>query len=337
MSGFVLDRAIEALETDGVVAIPTETVYGLAALITSPLGIKKIFSVKKRPFFDPLIVHVSSKKMAETLTTDWNPLVDFLAEHFWPGPLTFVLPKSTAVDSMITSGLETVGVRMPKHTLALSLIDRLGIPLAAPSANRFGKTSPTTAAHVKAEFPDENLVILDGGESQVGLESTVLHISRLENHYRLSILRKGAVTKTDLEKALSYQKFQVEFIEALSKKESPGHMKHHYMPEIPLVMVHGSALSEAEILQLAQEKMKDLPTEIDGVSILKPTQFRKSQELLLPVESAQAARVLYSELRKLSTQKKVDLLYFRLQAHHESEPWQAIMDRLTKAASLIIN
>lgn len=337
MSGFVLDTAIEVLQKDGVVAIPTETVYGLAARISSPVGIKKIFTTKQRPFFDPLIVHVSSKKMAETLTTDWSPLVDFLAEHFWPGPLTFVLPKSTAVDAMITSGLETVGIRMPKHSLALSLIDRLNEPLAAPSANRFGKTSPTSAEHVRSEFPNDHLVILDGGPCDVGLESTVLHISHVENSYRLSILRKGAVTKSDLERALSYQKFQVEFVEALSKKESPGHMKHHYMPEIPLAIVIGPQLSEKEILEKAQEKMKDIPDEVEGVRIVKPQQFRQVRELVLPSDAAQSARLLYSELRNLSTQKTTDLLYFRLQPAHSQEAWQAVMDRLTKAASLILN
>lgn len=334
---FVLDKAIQVLQEDGVVAIPTETVYGLAARISSPEGIKKIFSTKKRPFFDPLIVHVSSKKMAEKLTTDWSPLVDFLAEHFWPGPLTFVLPKSSTVDPMITSGLETVGIRMPKHSLALSLIDRLAEPLAAPSANRFGKTSPTSAVHVRSEFPHEDLVILDGGNCEVGLESTVLHISRTDNQYRLSILRKGAVTKSDLEKALSYQKFQVTFVEALSKKESPGHMKHHYMPEIPLAMVIGSQLTEQEILIKAQEKMKEIPDQIEGVSIVKPKQFVQARELVLPADPAQAARTLYSQLRNLSHEKTTDLLYFRLQAPHSQEAWQALMDRLTKAASLILN
>lgn len=336
MSESQIERAVELLKKGQVVGIPTETVYGLAALISSPEGISRIFSTKKRPFFDPLIVHVSSKKMAETLTTDWSPVADFLAEHFWPGPLTMVLPKSEKVDPMITSGLETVGIRMPKHSLALSLIDRLEEPLAAPSANLFGKTSPTTAEHVRSEFKEENLLVIDGGACEVGLESTVLLIKRNGEQYQLSILRAGHITQSVLEKSLTGARFQFLFTESIDRRQSPGQMKHHYMPEIPLVLVRNPDLTGQDIRQIAQNKIQELPDQVEGVQIKKVKQVNKMAELVLPSDPALAARLLYSELRRLSENKSLDLLFFKFMPEHGQEPWLALMDRLTKAASLIL-
>jgi L-threonylcarbamoyladenylate synthase len=337
MKPLILDQAVEKLKAGDVVAMPTETVYGLAARIDSESALRKIFSVKNRPFFDPLIVHVSSKTMAYPLTTDWNPLADFLAEHFWPGPLTLVLPKSEEVNPLITSGLQTVALRMPKHSVALSLIERTGVPLAAPSANRFGRTSPTTAQHVRSEFPDHNLTILDGGACDVGLESTVLLIERNQSHYGLSILRAGQVTKNGLEKALSSQRFSYEFKEVVDKNKSPGQMKHHYMPEIPLVLVHSKTMLDSEVIPAAEGKIKDLPDSVEGVEIRKPQKIQKIVELQLPEDPNLAARVFYSELRKLGESAQADLIYFRLKAIHAGEGWQALLDRLTKAASLILD
>ncbi len=332
-----LETAVQRLQNGDVVAIPTETVYGLAARIDSPNGIRRIFSTKQRPFFDPLIVHVSSKEMACTLTADWSPLANFLAEHFWPGPLTLVLPKSAQVDSMITSGLPSVGIRMPKHTMALSLIEKVGVPLAAPSANRFGRTSPTTAEHVASEFPESDLLILDGGPCEVGLESTVLHIQREGDHYKLSILRAGGVSQAELERTLQSQKFSFSFHNSLSKKESPGHMKHHYMPEVPLVLVKNLALSEDQILEETRKQISKLPDEIENVQIRKPQKIESAGELRLPAEAPLAFRLLYAELRRLGESQQHDILYFRLMDFHQQPQWEALMDRLSKAASLILS
>ncbi len=331
-----LDLAVQELEKGNVVAMPTETVYGLAASIDNHEGLKKIFSTKQRPFFDPLIVHVCSKDMARNLTTDWSPLVDFLAEHFWPGPLTMVLPKSTAVDSLITSGLETVGIRMPSHSVALSLIEKLGRPVAAPSANRFGKTSPTTAEHVKSEFPNESFLILDGGASLIGIESTVLLVKHFNNEYELSILREGHVSRTELEQSLKNKKWSFSFIDTVSKKESPGHMKHHYMPSMPLLLLQNHGLSDQEICDRAQLQIAQLPSQVEGVEILRPQSMKRFVEMHLPENSALAARELYSMLRKMSDNDDVDFILFRLRSIHFTESWKAIMDRLTKAASLIL-
>lgn len=332
-----LETAVQHLKSDQLVAIPTETVYGLAAAINSEAGIQKIFSTKKRPFFDPLIVHVSSKAMAKKLTSDWSPLTDFLAEHFWPGPLTLVLPKATDVNPLITSGLQTVGIRMPKHSLALSLIDLLGVPLAAPSANRFGRTSPTTAEHVKNEFPDDHFLILDGGACEVGLESTVISIHRNDqDFYSLSILRAGQVTQSEIKESLT-PKFEFEFVEARDKRSAPGQMKHHYMPEIPLILVRNPNLSENEILEQTKTRLQKLPDEIESVQIRKPSHLNQIKEMLLPQDAALASRTLYSELRNLATDQKAQAIYFRLHKYHDSEDWKAAIDRLTKAASLILD
>lgn len=331
-----LDQAVEKLKSGDVVAMPTETVYGLAARIDSPEGIRKIFSTKQRPFFDPLIVHVCSKEMALQLTTDWSPLANYLAEHFWPGPLTLVLPKSAKVDPMITSGLNTVGIRMPKHSLALSLIEKVAVPLAAPSANRFGRTSPTQAEHVRTEFPNDSVFVLDGGPCEVGLESTVLHIQRNGEQYLLSVLRAGGVSQQELERSLQNQKFNFAFHTSLSKKESPGHMKHHYMPEVPLVLTSGSALTEGQILAETRQKLSQLPDEVEGVKIRKPANLQKAGELVLPAEAPLAFRSLYAELRRLGESGLYDLLYFRLKPEHQQPEWAALLDRLTKAASLVL-
>lgn len=335
MQRSVFDQAIERLSQGDVVAIPTETVYGLAARIDSEKGIEKIFSTKHRPFFDPLIVHVSSKEMATKLTTDWSPLANFLAEHFWPGPLTMVLPKAPELNSMITSGLPTVGIRMPKHTLALSLIEKAGVPLAAPSANRFGRTSPTTAEHVRSEFPGDQVLVLDGGPCEIGVESTVLMIRRDHNdHYSLSILRAGQITQSELERTLQHQKFEVSFHTVVNRKESPGQMKHHYMPDIPLVLVHEPSMKETDIIAATKKQISQLPDEVDGVEIKKPQSLQRAGELKLPETANLASRLLYSELRKLGESNRYDFLYFRKPSVFESEDWSALRDRLSKASSL---
>ncbi|HEY1080383.1 MAG TPA: L-threonylcarbamoyladenylate synthase, partial [Bdellovibrio sp.] len=224
-----LAKAKNILEEGGVIGLPTETVYGLAARIDIPSAIEKIFTTKERPFFDPLIVHVASIEQAKKVTAFWGPASQALAEVFWPGPLTLILPRDPSVNLMITAGLDSVGIRMPNHPIALSLLQEVGVPLAAPSANKFGRTSPTSAGHVRVEFKNENVFVLDGGECQIGIESTVLLVKHREK-VELSILRRGHILKSDIERVLEEKGFQFEFIEQVDKRESPGHMKHHYMP-----------------------------------------------------------------------------------------------------------
>lgn len=311
------------------VAIPTETVYGLAAPIDNEQAIKKIFSLKKRPFFDPLIVHVSNMEQAKACVKHWPALADVLAKKFWPGPLTLVLDKNEKISDLITSGLSRVGLRQPQHPLALELIKQVGVPLAAPSANKFGKTSPTTADHVRQEFKAEDVFVLDGGPCQVGIESTVLLI---KNTNQISILRQGFITASDIEAALKSQAQVFEWIQTTSKNEAPGHLQHHYMPAVPLLFCH-KQVEPSQLQDWFRQNQSQIPSSVEGVQLIRPHSFDNAKELVLADDSALAARQLYSEMRRLA-ESKADFLYFIKKPQHLHESWAAILDRLTKAASL---
>lgn len=330
-----LTKAIENLNSGHIVAIPTETVYGLAARIDCPEAIRHIFTTKERPFFDPLIVHVSSLIQAQQLSKEWNLCLQKLAETFWPGPLTLLIKKNDQkVSDVITSGLERVGLRWPSHSLAQQIITQTG-PLAAPSANKFGKTSPTQAEHVESEFRKENIFILDGGPCDVGIESTVLLVNDLSGIFELSILRPGHIKKSDLEKSLQGVDFR--FAETVEKAQAPGQMKHHYMPQVPLIIVEHLQMSDVDLVEHVQKQLLSLPDEVEQVKIVKPHGvIEKLQELILSNDPRQAARQLYSKLREVS-QMQPDIIIFRKQSYHQDESWQAVFERLEKAASLIVS
>ena len=333
-----LAKARALLLSGEVVAVPTETVYGLAASIKSPKALRKIFELKGRPLFDPLIVHVASIKQAQSLVSEWPPLADFLARTFWPGAFTLVLKKSDSVNSLITAGLDTVAVRYPSHPLMNELIRLVGSPLAAPSANRFGKTSPSTASHVRSEFPESGLYVIDGGACEVGLESTVVMLEGEDNEEPdvIKILRPGGITEEQLEKALKHWMRPVR-IETLTTNASgpltsPGTMKSHYMPEIPLVIV---AASEPE--NLSQETKSKISEHLGRTP-------QNAVELKLSPDPVVSAHVLYAELRRLS-HSGADLIYVRRpgteflgalpsEGDHGPGLWTAVWDRLSRAASL---
>ncbi len=315
MSLVSVDQAAQLLRGGEVVAIPTETVYGLAARIDIDSSLRKIFTTKARPFFDPLIVHVNSIEQARSLTTDWHPICDYLAAKFWPGPLTFVLPKHQMVSDLITSGLETVAIRQPRHPLALKILTQVGVPLAAPSANRFGKTSPTTAEHVESEFQN-NVPVVDGGPCEVGLESTVLEISTQQNKIILKILRPGGVSQSEIESAMSCQKFPFELSRA-HQTNSPGHLKAHYQPEIPMFLVQSSS-PESEIEKRLQTHLNSKEPVVKWLS--------------LPNGPIEAARLLYANMR-YNSRPPAQVLLFRVEPHHSAPEWEAVMDRLKRAAS----
>jgi L-threonylcarbamoyladenylate synthase len=330
-----IEQALVILDSGGVVGMPTETVYGLAARIDNNKGLQKIFATKKRPFFDPLIVHVSSVAQAQSLTTLWPKAAQILTETFWPGPLTLVLPKSSAVSDLITSGLPTVGVRMPNHPQALVLIERAACPLAAPSANLFGKTSPTQASHVRGEFGDEVFVI-DGGPSMGGIESTILAISEGTNSVTLlTLLRPGLISADKISTAL--QKHSIEYLwqSTPEKALAPGLMKHHYMPSVPLIILTKSYANESALKDLILEKVKQAPSEVEGVQIKKISKIDNWSYLKLSESSEMAARELYSHLRS-SAEQGTDCILFKLEEFHKGAEWEPIMNRLTKAATIIL-
>ncbi len=293
-----LSRALEILEQSGVVGMPTETVYGLAARIDRPAGIDLIFTTKARPDFDPLIVHVASIEQAKTCASYWSQNCQYVAEAFWPGPLTMVVPKAKAISSKITSGLESVGLRCPNHPVSLELIARAGA-LAAPSANRFGKTSPTTREHVLSEF-NQQVFTLEGGRCQVGIESTVVGIF----DDRLEIYRPGMVTASMLAAVVD--------VPVLVKESpvSPGSLKHHYMPDVPMYVIdHGVALpSQLQAKNLSQFALADAA----------------------PV----AARELYQKMREACAPGIEALLLVR-KPNQTGEDWDAIWNRVAKASTQI--
>lgn len=326
----MIKTAVELLRNDQVAAIPTETVYGLAASIFSESALKKIFQVKRRPFTDPLIVHVCSIDQAKSLTKDWNRAAQCLADALWPGPLTLVLEKNEKISDLITSGLPNVALRMPAHPMALKIIEEGQVPLAAPSANRFGKTSPTTAGHVAQEFGDE-VFIVDGGPCSVGIESTVVSLTSQESDILVSVLRPGHVKLSQIEAILKQNTIAYKIVVKEKFKASPGQMKHHYMPHKPLVMVEAE-LDEADILKRAQELIGALPDKSDGVEIVKPLKVETMRALILSESPQVAARELYAQLRECAEGDE-DILLFRKTEVHTGEDWEAVLERLGKACS----
>ncbi len=318
-----IDQAVARLRQGQVVAIPTETVYGLAAAITSEEALRTVFQVKKRPFFDPLIVHIASVDQAPALTVNWDELSQALAAKFWPGPLTLVVPKSSRVPDIITAGLQSVAIRCPAHPVAREIISKLGTPLAAPSANLFGKTSPTTAQHVLDEF-EGRVPVVDGGPCEVGLESTVVQCDWTGEQGKIRILRPGGVRAAQLQDFIREWNRPVHLSRAESKA-SPGHTEHHYQPEKPLVWLElknmEPAANREQVLKTAARRL--------GFEISAD----QAAELVLPTEVTLASRTLYSQLRQLAS-SPAQLIYFIPRPEQASEEWEAVMDRLRRAASL---
>lgn len=309
-SGSDVIRAVALLRADEVVAIPTETVYGLAGRIASETAIRKIFEAKNRPLSDPLIVHVPEVSWIPDLVLDFPDLARELLAAFAPGPLTVLLPKSDRVSDLVTNASPWVAIRIPAHPLALRLLQELGEPIAAPSANPFGGISPTTAAHVKAGLGGRIPYILDGGPSEVGLESTIVRLSE----GKLEVLRQGGIAAEDL--AL--------FADLLEKEDTarpvvPGSMLSHYAPRKPLYQ-EGNLPAEADSLSWACLRFQTL---LPGVPA-------EQQVVLSPSgDVKEAARNLFSALHQLD-QLETDAI--RAEVFPEIGLGRAIRDRLYRAS-----
>lgn len=223
-----IQLAAKYIQEGKLVAFPTETVYGLGANALDPMAVAKIFEAKERPSFDPLIVHIANIDQLEKLTVSRDKRIYEIADRFWPGPLTLVLPKSDIVPDLVTSGLSTVGIRMPANEVAKQLINISNCPIAAPSANKFGRISPTTAAHVRKQLPKIDFT-LDGGKTTVGIESTIIRLT----DKGFQILRNGVITKEDLESILPFDA-ETE----IEKLSAPGMLKSHYSPRKKLLIAN---------------------------------------------------------------------------------------------------
>lgn len=311
----IIKKAIESYEEGKLVAIPTETVYGLSAPIDDPELVNKIFSLKKRPFFDPLIVHGDSVERLKPLVKRWTALCDRLAKDFWPGPLTLVVPKNEMVSDLITAGLSTVGIRIPNSQLTIEFLAQLGRPVAAPSANMFTKISPTKAQDVMEVFDFQDVFTLDGGECQVGIESTILLI---ENDRNLKILRPGVVTQAKIEDSL--KGYDYTFLNSDQQvQNSPGQFKEHYRPEKTVYTIFCSS----------REKAKEL-LKLKSIDVEKLSWMELSKNPII------AARELYSTLRAAASVGNKGIGVFMEREYLEKEAWRGVVDRLKKASGKVI-
>jgi L-threonylcarbamoyladenylate synthase len=293
-----LRRAAEIILRGGLVAFPTETVYGLGANALNSESVRRIYELKQRPFASPLIVHVAGTEMARSVTAEWPALADVLAKHFWPGPLTLVIRKASMVPDLVTAGLPTVGVRVPANPIAIELIRQARIPIAAPSANPFTQLSPTTAEHVEATFGDHIEMILDGGPAEVGIESTVVAL-RSDGPV---ILRPGMISQSELEAVTHVQwERELNLPQVTEAAESPGQHPRHYAPRTPLyVLEPGAALP-------------------DG----------RGKLLSMPQDRRQFAASLYSELHKADAE---GLDWIAIESPPQTPEWAGILDRLQRAS-----
>ncbi len=294
-----IKEAARILQEGGLVAFPTETVYGLGANALDASAVAKIYELKGRPETSPLIVHASSIEMARTLVADWPREAEELAQRWWPGPLTLVLPKAPQIPNIVTAGLFTVGVRVPAHPVALELIEACGLPLAGPSANRFKGLSPTTAGHVIAAFGGL-IPVLDGGPTRVGIESTVVAIA----DGKITLLRPGMIALGEIEQAVAPE----------GAHPSPGMAARHYSPRTPLLLVH------------TPSEMPDRR----GAYVWWNTSGLTARSLRMPDDPVAYARRIYSVLHDLDEE---NWPWIAVEAPPDTSGWAAIADRLKRAAS----
>lgn len=309
-------EAAEALARGGLVAFATETVYGLGAVATDAAAVARIFEAKGRPSFNPLIVHVDGIDQARAFAKAWPAAAGCLAEAFWPGPLTLILPKTAAIPDIVTAGGSTVGLRVPVPKVARALITRVGSPIAAPSANRSNRISPTRADHVLADLDGRVDLILDSGPTNVGLESTVLNLASDPPR----ILRPGPIGWDDLSPLLGDLKPRASESPEPSRLSSPGMLPVHYAPKTRAVRIESAdGLAEfdwpnrAGFLALSPFDSNAIPSAVDRLELLNPTT---------------AARELYAALRDLDD-RRLDLIVVLMPP--AGREWDALHDRLTRA------
>lgn len=312
----VIHRAAEIIKKGGLVAFPTETVYGLGADAFNPLAVARIFEVKRRPYFDPLIVHVSDPADLNKLVIKIPSNAKKLMERFWPGPLTVVLLKKEEVPDIVNAGLPTVAIRMPKHPMALSLIEQANCPIAAPSANPFGYLSPTTAEHVRDQLGDQIDFIVDGGPCEVGVESTILSFSE----GKPKLLRPGGVPLEEIESVIG--SVEVSPVEE-GRPAAPGMLPRHYAPRTPIVLdweeKNFNSKKDKKIGLLAFQEPK------------RSIKFHHVEILSKKGDFREAAANLFAAIRRLDT-LNLDLIL--AEAIPEVGLGRAIMDRLRRASGI---
>jgi L-threonylcarbamoyladenylate synthase len=318
-------RATELLRAGEVVALPTETVYGLAANALDKKAVAKIFQIKDRPANNPVIVHVANVEMAKRCVTAWPDPAEKLARAFWPGPLTIVLPRAKKIPGIVTAGGGTVGVRWPAHPFVQAVIRECGFPLAAPSANLSGRVSPTTAGHVHRQLGDKISLIVDGGQSQVGIESAVLDLTVSPPQ----VLRPGMIHAESL--AVVCDKVQGAGFRIQGSKavlRSPGLLKRHYSPKARLLVLgwHDDADLNS---QLSTFKSQLLDCHVIAHTHI-PSAEHFARVSVIPHDAEAFARAIYAELHRCD-EAGAELIV--VETPPASPEWSGIADRLRRAAA----
>jgi L-threonylcarbamoyladenylate synthase len=295
-----IQKAAKIIRAGGLVVFPTETVYGLGANALDAAAVRKIYELKGRPATSPLIVHVASIEQAREFSAEWPQEAERLAHEYWPGPLTLVVPKKQTIPDEVTAGLGTVGLRMPRHPVAWELLREAGVPIAAPSANRFSQLSPTTAQHVREAFGDDVPFLLDGGPCEVGLESTVIAVT----HDGLEVLRPGMALVDDATAASESNE---------EAHRSPGQQKKHYSPRTRVLLVSNG----------------QVPVHGRGAYLWIARDGQANRAIQMPREPAGYAAALYGRLHELDHQ---GFDWIAVELPPDTPEWAAIRDRLTRAA-----
>jgi len=314
----VIAAAADVICRGGLVAFPTETVYGLGADALSEAAVRRIFAAKGRPAYNPIIAHVGSVDHAHTLVVRWSELADRLAAAFWPGPLTLVLPRAPHVPLSLTAGRHTVAVRMPSHPVALALIHAAERPIAAPSANRFTALSPTTADHVERGLGDHVAMILDGGATHVGIESTVVDLSGDEP----VLLRPGTLSRMEIERTLGVPLGEPSPVgHAEEARRSPGMIERHYAPRARVVLVDSSAVRIAIKIERATHRV--------GALIINADASGAASVVQLAADPRGYAQALYASLHTLDEDNCTVIVVER---PPQASEWAGVNDRLRRAS-----
>ncbi|MDC8446358.1 MAG: threonylcarbamoyl-AMP synthase [Nitrosomonas sp.] len=316
--------AAAILNNGGIVAFPTETVYGLGADATNPAAVQKIYAIKQRPASHPLILHIGSIAHLEHWSRDIPETAWMLAERFWPGPLTLILQKSRYVPDCVTGGQDTVGIRMPAHATALALLNAMHPEkaIAAPSANLYGRISPTTSAHVQAALAGKVDMILDGGPCEIGLESTIVRA----DHQTVSILRPGGVTVAEIESALN-RSVSLAYNSTGQTVRVSGSLPAHYAPSTPLKLRTKAEIGQ-QALDLARQHFQIAVvtwSAFDPLSLNAPG----IRHIVMPSDPIEYGKQLYAALHQCD---RIGLDFILMETPPQKPAWLAIADRLQRAS-----